>query len=141
MASPTFEDEDVATVFSRNSEPVRTQLLALRQLIFDVAANTDGVGKIFETLKWGQVSYLTPQTKSGTTIRIAADASHDGDYALYVSCNTNLVEAWREQYPTLNFGGTRSLHFRLDEELPLDAVRHCVAMALTYHARKKTKAS
>jgi hypothetical protein len=83
------------------------------------------------------VSYLTPATKSGTTIRIAADDTHGGDLALYVNCQTSLVGEWRERYPELLYGGTRSVHFRLGEALPREALRHMIAMALTYHARKK----
>ena len=44
--------------------------MALRGLVFDTAARTAGVGGLTEALKWGQPSYLTEQTGSGTTVRI-----------------------------------------------------------------------
>ena len=62
----------VEAAFGTYPEPVRTRLRALRRLIFDTASATKGVGALEETLKWGQPSYLTPQTKSGSTIRIDA---------------------------------------------------------------------
>jgi len=39
-------------------------------MIFDVAKKTPGVGKLEEDLRWGQPSYLTLETGSGSTIRI-----------------------------------------------------------------------
>jgi hypothetical protein len=78
-----------------------TGLLELRRLILETAVETDGAGKIVETLKWGQPSYLTEKPKSGTTIRIAKDGSELGDIALYVSCSTSLVSEWRGLFPDL----------------------------------------
>jgi hypothetical protein len=60
----------VEAAFDAYSKPVKAKLLALRRLIFDTAKATKGVGALEETLKWGQPSYLTPETKSGSTIRI-----------------------------------------------------------------------
>ena len=50
------------------------RLMTLRALIFDVAAKTDGVGALDETLKWGEPAYLT-RSKSGSTIRLGWKAS------------------------------------------------------------------
>ena len=60
----------VAKVFENYPKAVRSKLLFLRQLIFETAERTQGVGELEETLKWNQPSYLTPETKSGSTIRI-----------------------------------------------------------------------
>jgi hypothetical protein len=80
-----FSDPAVDAVFAAYPKPLRTKLLALRRLIFDTAAATKGVGALQETLKWGQPSYLTPQTKSGSTIRI--DRVKSGNQvALYFHC-------------------------------------------------------
>ncbi len=139
MPNKPFENEDVAAAFATYPPRLREKLLALRALIFDVA-QAEQVGRIEETLKWGQPSYLTPETKSGTTVRIDRDKSSDGGYALYVNCQTSLVEDWRTHYPQLRFGGNRSVHFSSDDAIPMDAIRHCIAMALTYHRRKSAKA-
>ena len=91
-----------------NSYPagVRAKLMILRQLIFDTAQSLDGVGGLEETLKWGQPSYLT-QSKNGSTIRIDCLKNDDG-YAMYFHCQTNLVETFRELYPTqMNYGELR----------------------------------
>src|SRR4051812_46514895 len=65
-----FADLAVAAVFNAYPKPLQAKLLALRRLILDTANATKGVGALEETLKWGQPSYLTAATKSGSTIRI-----------------------------------------------------------------------
>jgi hypothetical protein len=116
-------------------------LLALRRLIFETAQTTGGVGALQETLKWGQPSYLTPQTNSGSTIRIDQVKSAAGRYAVYFHCQTNLVETFRELYPTqLRFEGNRSIVLDVKDELPRAELRHCVALALTYHLNKRKSA-
>lgn len=135
-----FQDKAVAAVFDQYSEPTRAALLVLRDLVFQTAAETDGVGKVLETLKWGQPSYLTSKPKSGTTIRLGENATEDGDYAMFVHCQTNLVSQWREHYPELHYSSTRALNLNSRAKLPVDAVKHCIALALTYHKRKTVDA-
>ncbi|WP_306147182.1 MULTISPECIES: DUF1801 domain-containing protein [unclassified Roseibium] len=132
-------DNDVLSVIEREPPDIREGLMELRRLILETAAETDGSGKVVETLKWGQPSYLTEKPKSGTTIRIAKDGSELGDIALYVSCNTSLVSEWRGLFPDLIFGGDRSLHLSLAKPLPLPELRQMIRMALTYHSRKKSR--
>ena len=130
-----FADPAVAAVFQAYPSAVRKRLLTLRRLIFDTAVATAGVGRIEETLKWGQPSYLT-QPKSGSTIRI--DQVPPGGYALYVHCQTNLVSTFRELYPTeLAYGGNRSILLDAERDPPEAILRHCIALALTYHSRKR----
>jgi len=136
-------DPAVAAVFA--GYPARTQakLLALRRLILETAAKTPGVGALQETLKWGQPSYLTTETGSGSTIRIDRVKPEAGDererYALYVHCQTTLVSTFRQLYrDQLTFGGNRSILLDADQPLPKPALRHCIALALTYH-RNGTK--
>src|ERR1700749_5164434 len=87
-----FDDPAVAALFDATPKPLKAKLLALRRLILDTARATKGVGAVEETLKWGQPSYLTPETKSGSTIRINQVKSAPGQYAVYFHCQTNLVE-------------------------------------------------
>lgn len=125
----------VAAVFEAYPDALRGQLLALRGTILAVAAETKGVGPLQETLKWGQVSYL-PE-RSGTTIRIDRDKK-TGQAALYVSCNTNLLERYRTLYPdTFAYDGKRGVI--LGESFDEAALRHIIAMALTYHQDKKRR--
>ena len=69
-------------------KPVRGKLLALRQMIFDVAKTTPGVGKLEEALRWGQPSYITPETGSGSTIRIDHIKNEHTKYAMYFICTS-----------------------------------------------------
>lgn len=138
MAARAFGSPDVAAAFAARPAAVRGRLKKLRALIFDVAAETKGVGRIEETLKWGQPSYLTAETKSGSTIRI--DAHKDGGYAAYFHCQSGLVPAFREIYgDTLRFEGDRVILFEADEAPPNGPLRHCIAMALTHHLTKRKR--
>jgi hypothetical protein len=137
MARADFAESAVEAVFGAYPSPVRSKLLALRRLILDTADATEGVGTLEETLKWGQPSYLTIESKSGSTIRIDQVKAEAGRYAVYFHCQTNLVETFRELYPGLRYGGNRSILLDAGEKLPEKALRHCIALALTYHARKR----
>jgi len=130
---------EVAAVFSSYPQPLRARLLALRQLILDTARATEGVGPLDETIKWGQVSYLTSESGSGSTVRIDGVKSTNR-YAVYFHCQTNLVETFRELYPELSYGGNRSILLDTSKPLPKPALRHCVALALTYHLNKHKSA-
>jgi hypothetical protein len=130
-------ESTVDAIFNAYPNPVRSKLKALRRLIFDTAKSTRGVGALEEALKWGQPSYLTPESKSGSTVRIDQLKTEAGGYAVYFHCQTDLVETFRELYPELRYGGNRSILLDAGEKLPEAALRHCIALALTYHARKK----
>src|SRR6476659_9769991 len=131
-------DAAVEAVFEAYPQPVKSRLLALRRLIFDTAKTTSGVGALEEALKWGQPSYLTTESRSGSTIRIDQVKAEAGQYAVYFHCQTDLVETFRELYPDLRYGGNRSILLDAADRLPETALRHCVALALTYHLRKKS---
>ncbi|UPK03709.1 DUF1801 domain-containing protein [Bradyrhizobium sp. 170] len=136
-----FAEPAVDAIFSAYPTPVKARLLALRRLIFDTADTTEGVGALEETLKWGQPSYLTTGSESGSTIRIDQVKAEAGRYAVYFHCQTDLVETLRELYPELRYGGNRSILLDAGEKLPEKALRHCVALALTYHLRKRKAAN
>jgi len=89
-------------------------------------------------MKWGQVSYLTSESKSGSTIRIDAVKSAPDQYALYFHCQTNLVETFRERYPDIwKYGGNRSILLNVNDDVDEAALGHCIALALTYHLSKR----
>ena len=133
-----FMDPRVENVFLAYTPEIRKNLMLLRSIIFDVAADTRGVGEIEETLKWGQPSYLTSQTKSGSTIRI--DTYKDEDhYAMYFNCKTTLVDHFKEMYPgEFTYEGNRAIVWNKDEIPARNELEDCIAMALTYHARKRS---
>jgi hypothetical protein len=132
-----FADKNVAEVFRRYPSELRARLMALRELIFDVASETEGVGRLTEMLKWGQPSYLTQESGSGSTVRIDRLKKGDG-YAIYFHCQSGLVGRFRELYDdTFRYEGERAILFDVEERVPLKALSHCVGLALTHHARKK----
>jgi hypothetical protein len=65
-----FTTPAVAAHFQSYPVTVRKKMFALRELIFSVAAETEGIGELEETLKWGEPAYLTAQAKSGSSVRI-----------------------------------------------------------------------
>lgn len=137
--APAVADPAVAAVFDGYPAALRAKLLALRGLIFDTAAELPGVGALHETLKWGQPSYLTPTTKSGSTIRIDRATSSDDRYAIYFHCQTDLVATFRELYPDdLTYDGNRGIILNADDRLPEQPLRHCIGLALTYHVAKRS---
>ncbi len=133
-------NSEVEAVFNTYPQQYRTKLLFLRQLILNTATSIPGNGEIEETLKWGEPSYLTPESKSGSTIRIAWKKSLKEQYSIFFKCTANLVPAFKEKFPEqFNFGGDRSIDFKINDEIPIEKLKLCVAMALTYHLNKKLK--
>jgi len=138
MKSPSFADPSVKAVFDAYPPPLRRALLQLRSMIFATAAETKGVGRLTECLKWQQPAYLTAQSKSGSTVRIDAVRSQPDTYAMYFHCQTGLVSRFRELYPKLfSFEGNRAIYFELGNPVPETELRHCIALALTHHLRKR----
>lgn len=138
MSDPLKMPAEVRAVYDAIEEPVKSNLLKIRSLIYQVAAEHTEIGNLQECLKWGEPSYLTSESGSGTTIRINRDKKRPGGYALYVNCQTSLVEEFRNLYPEqLTFGGNRAVLLSSDDALPEEAIKHCIALALTYHSRKK----
>ncbi len=138
----TFVNPAVEAVFASYPRTPRTRLLQLRGLILDVAATTTGVGELEETLRWSEPSYLTTRSRSGSMLRIHWKPA-DGEHCrIYVHCQTNLVATFRALYPTeLVYEGNRAVLVPLRGSIPVDALRHCIALALTYHSTRKARAS
>lgn len=131
-------DPDVAAVFAAYSPQMRKRLTQLRKLILATAADTPGVGKLEEMLKWNEPAYLTTESKSGSTIRINRISNSDSTYAMYFNCKTNLVDSFRTLFPdTFSFQGNRAIEFDLDDDVPPE-LKICISMALTYHLKKKS---
>lgn len=133
---------EVAAVFDSYPQNVKTRLLFLRQLIFDTAASIEGIREIEETLKWGEPSYLTPKSKSGSTIRIAWKESQKEQYSMFFKCTANLVPAFKDKFPQkFKYGGNRSIDFKINDKVPIKELKQCIALALTYHRNKKLDTS
>lgn len=130
--------ENVAALFDAYPPRVKSKLLFLRQLIYETAAEFEEIGELEETLKWGEPSYLTGQTKSGSTIRIDWKEKQAEQYSIFFKCTANLVPTFKEKFPkTFRYGGDRSIDFKIDDEIPVAPLKKCIALALTYHLNKK----
>ncbi|MBQ0688214.1 DUF1801 domain-containing protein [Providencia rettgeri] len=132
----TISDDRVNLVFG--SYPIQYQkvLLMIRELIFRTAAENKKVGTITEALKWGQPSYQTIETGSGTTIRIGR--FNQSSVALFVHCQTTLIDSFRTLFPELNYSKNRAIILDINEALPIKELAICIEMALTYKLRNKT---
>jgi hypothetical protein len=136
MKNRPFSDPAVAKAFTAYPPVLRPALLALRTLIFEEADAQLGKGGLIETLKWGQPAYLPARPRTGTILRIDAVKGNPDRYAAYFHCQTTLIDSFRELYPDeLTFEGNRALLFARDDKPPQAALKHCIGLALTYHAR------
>ena len=131
--------KDVADAYTAFPVEARQYLLAVRALILKTAETTPGVGRLTETLKWGEPSYLTEETRAGTTVRLAWKKDKPHTAQLLVNCQTRLVEDWRNVFgDALDFSGNRAVLLDIDKPMPEQALASCILQALTYHLRKKT---
>ena len=129
-----IKNKDVADVFKIFPKHMREKLLFLRQLILDTASETEGVSEVKETLKWGEPSYAT---KTGSTVRINQKKSAPHQYAMYFHCQTKLVDTFKELYrDTFTFEDNRAIVFNENDEIPINELKHCIELSLTYHKRK-----
>lgn len=121
---------------------VQKRLTELRALVLDTAAALPQVGRVEETLKWAQHSFITPETGSGSTIRIDGKRNEPEKLALYFHCQSGLIETFKSYYgATLNFEGNRAIVLNAKLALPKQALAHCISLALTHHLRKKHPSS
>ena len=130
----SIEHPQVQKKFQSYPNHIRKKLLFLRRLIIETASKIEGIGKLEETLKWGEPSYLS---KTGSTIRIDWKQRFPNQYAMYFNCNTKLVDTFKELYPNeFDFKGNRAIVFHEDDAIAVEELKHCVALSLTYHKIK-----
>lgn len=121
---------EVTTTLSNHPKKIGKKLLQMRELIHSVGQEIPEVQCVDESLKWGQPSFAHNPKKIGSSIRL--DRKDDG-VSLYFICTTTLVEDFKEVYPeTFNYVGNREIHIKMDDEFDEDALKHCIAMTLTY---------
>jgi len=122
--------------FKSYPDHIRPKMEYLRQLIIEVAAADNSIGELEETLKWGEPAYLTTESKSGSTIRFDWKPKFPEQYAIYVNCNTSLVDTFRSLFPELTYEGNRAIVFSVNQEVPENEIRICIDMILKYHLTK-----
>ena len=125
--------------FNSYPEHIKPKMESLRKLIYEVAENTDGVGELEETLKWGEPTYLTSKTQSGTTIRIDWKPKIPDQIGMYVNCKTTLISTFRSLFEDdMQFEGNRAIVFPVKKPIPRKQLMICIKMALRYHLDKHT---
>ena len=106
--------------------------MALRDLIFTVAADTPEAGEIEETLRWGQPSYITPKTKSGSTLRIGA--TKGGEAAIFAHCGSQIISNYAATFPGMDrIEGNRAVIFGSADDIAPERLRLLIRHGLTYH--------
>ena len=56
---------------------------------------------------------------------------------MYFNCNTSLVDTFKAIYgDVFTFAGNRAIVFGETAELPIEELKHCISLALTYHRVK-----
>jgi len=123
----------VARVFDELPNEVRQSFQSVRELIL-AAAREEGAVKLDECLKWGQPSYLV---EGGSAVRLGWHKDLPEQFSLLFHCRSRLVDTFREIYPDVFcFEGNRAITFKLSDTLPKAEIKHCIAMAFSYHRRK-----
>ena len=128
--------DNVASVVEAYPAAAQQRFHSIRRLIHREADRLEA-GPLTETLKWGEPSFLTEASRTGTTIRLAWKSRSANEMGVYVHCQTSLVDGWRDRFPELKFDGNRALLLPLDDDLPEDALLACISDALTHHRRKR----
>lgn len=125
-------DPKVADVFARFGPAAKPGLLRLRRLVFEVADDLPKVGHVAEVLRWGQPSYITPVTKSGSTIRLGVPKA--GGFALYTHCQTTLISDFAATFPAWDkIEGNRAVLFKSVDDIEPHRHGLLIEAALTYH--------
>ena len=124
----------VETKFNEYPKVIKTKLANLRRLILETAEEIDSIEELEETLKWNEPSYLV---KKGSTIRVDWKKKTPDQYAMYFKCTSKLVLTFKEVYGnTFQYENNRAILFKIDDVVPEKELKHCIALALTYHKVK-----
>ena len=126
----------VESAFNSYPNEYRVPLLHIRELIYSAANSIPEVGELNESLKWGQPTYSTVKTKTGSPIRL--DRFGTDRIAVLFHCQTSLIENFGLLfYDVLEFSGNRAIVMNPNGELPINELTMCIELALTYHLRAK----
>ena len=129
-----IKNPQVEAVFKNYPEFVQSKMRELRNLVIEVAKETEGISRLEETLKWGEPSYLT---RNGSTIRMDWKPKSPNQYALYFKCTSKLVKTFKDVFgEAFSYEGDRAIVFQMDDSVPKDKLKSCIKAALTYHKVK-----
>ncbi len=129
-----IKNSDVRKTIKLYPEDIQEKLISIRQMIFTLASKNPEIGKIEETLKWGEPSYIA---QKGSTIRLAWRKSNPESYGIFFNCKSKLVETYKEIYPkSFHYQDNRAMIFNSSQKIPKIELNHCLLLALTYHKVK-----
>jgi len=126
-------DTLVKELFDSYPERPRLTLIRLRDLIIQTGKDYE-VGLLEESLKWGEASY---SANGGSTVRIDWKPEFPEKCFVYFQCQTRLIETFKEIYgDTFNYDGKRAIVINLSQEIPVQELKHCISLSLSYHKLK-----
>lgn len=123
--------KDIQGALDQAPPAAREGMLALRDLIFQVASETPGAIPVTETLKWNQPSYTAPK---GTALRLGVPKS--GAFALFVHCQSKVIPAFREMVgDEFRYEKNRAVLFDTVSDIKSELLTSMIFHALTYHTK------
>ncbi len=127
--SQAFEEK-----FSAYPDFVKPKMQYLRALILETAKEIPEISELEETLKWGEPSFTT---KFGSTLRIDWKKKTPDQYQMYFMCSSRLVETFKMVFGELfEYEKNRAIIFQIDQDLPVNELKSCIATTLLYHKVK-----
>ncbi len=129
-----FADPNVEITFYEFPEPRRELLFDLRDTIYRVSEADKRIGDLSEELRWGDPSYITAQTNSGSTVRLGLFGKTK--VALFFHCKTSLVEDFKQKYSNeLEYSKNRAIVIDPLSVPPTEILENCIHASLTYKLR------
>ncbi|WP_208721788.1 hypothetical protein [Leptospira mtsangambouensis] len=129
--------EEITSYYFNLTPAMLEKFMEIRNWIYELSHADEKIGEIAECLKWGEPSFLTPKTKSGSTIRMAK--VNELEFALYFNCKTTIAKEIAIEFPEWNCDGKRALYFSVSQKISKSKLIICLKKALLYHKRKEQK--
>ena len=119
---------EIKAAFDAIEPDKRAVLLAMREVVFDVASDLDV--PVEECLKWGQPSYLAPK---GSTLRLGV--SKAGRPAIFAHCQSSVISDFASQFGAdFEVEGNRAVY--LDGGAQADKLVLLIRHGLTYKSAR-----
>lgn len=116
--------------------PAQHATWACRTLFHEIAREND-LGRLSESLKWGQPAWRPERPRTGSTLRLNWSPAAVDHLAFYVDCKTDLAARMQHLYPALPFNdGRRHIAISLAGPLPEKAIAHLAVMTFAYHRKR-----
>jgi hypothetical protein len=133
MKHTKFENLEIKKVYDRFPKEMKTKILEVREIIFEVGKNNNKINKITETLKWGEPTYQRDRSKDGSPIKINHKKTMENYFSISVISSTNLINKIKELYPkAFQFNGDREIIINANKKLPKTEIYHFIELALMY---------